>query len=212
MKKRIALLLFGLSKIKYKNWRNGYVEVDYRLSYENYIKYIYDYFQKKGYDIDVYFTTNDLNDDERKEIINLYKPIKCDFFKYNSDKKKSRNTKFVNSMKLCIESNIKYDLILITRFDLIFNKNFNESNIQLDKFNLVSILERGNLICDNFYLFPYKYLKPFYDWGKNNLNANYHWIKGVLEDLTLSEGINYILSENTKVHNLSFYDIKRNPI
>ena len=52
-----------------------------------------------------------------------------------------------------------YDLILITRFDLLFQKKFHESNINFDKFNIVSILERPDLICDNFYLFPYKYIQ-----------------------------------------------------
>ena len=50
-----------------------------------------------------------------------------------------------------------------------FQKDFDESNIQYDKFNLVSLLENPQYICDNFYLFPYKYLHTFSEICKNYL-------------------------------------------
>ena len=39
--KRLALLLFGLSYTKYKHWEAGDVLIDFRLSIDNYKKYIY---------------------------------------------------------------------------------------------------------------------------------------------------------------------------
>lgn len=115
------------------------------------------FLKKKGYDIDVYFTTNTLNDKDKIELCKAYKPVKCDFIDNYPDKTISRNTKIKNVAELCLSTNMNYDLVLITRFDLLFQKKFHESNIQFDKFNLVSILERPHLICDNFYLFPFKY-------------------------------------------------------
>ena len=158
---KLALLLFGISKKdEYVHWRNNKKYfIDYEKSYENYKEYIFDYFKSIGYDIDVYFTSNMLDDENKKKLCEKYKPVKYNFIENHKNHTISRNTKLINVMDLCLNSGIDYDLILITRFDLKFQKKFGESNINLDKFNLV-ILERKN-ICDNFYLFPYKYFKTF---------------------------------------------------
>ena len=76
-----------------------------------------------------------------------------------------------------MNNNIEYDLVFITRFDLLFQKNFNESNIQLDKFNLVSKLEHPKLICDNLYIFPFSKLKQFYTIVELYINCSLHKIK-----------------------------------
>jgi len=131
----------------------------YEKSYENYKQFIFDYFESIGYDIDIYFTTNILNDENKKNISEKYKPIKYNFIQNKTDNIKSRNEKLDNVIDLCLNNGFIYDLILITRFDLLFQKKFHESNINFDKFNIVSILERPDLICDNFYLFPYKYIQ-----------------------------------------------------
>jgi len=48
-----------------------------------------------------------------------------------------------------VDSNKSY-LLLSTRFDIFFNKNF--ENIDVDKFNIVSILEHKNVCDDNLYI------------------------------------------------------------
>ena len=126
---------------EYIHWyRNKKKVIDYKKSYENYKKFIFDYFESIGYDIDVYFTTNILDNKNKEEICNTYKPIKYNFIENKTHNIKSKNEKLNNVIDLCISSNITYDLILITRFDLLFQKKFDESNIDFDKFNIVSIL------------------------------------------------------------------------
>lgn len=111
---------------------------------------------------------------------------------------------------MCLSSNIEYDLVLITRFDLLFQKDFKESNIQLDKFNLVSILEKDHLICDNFYLFPYKYLEKFYNIIVNkSINISHHCLKSDIENINGKDFVNYILNNYCNVGNLEFYKICR---
>lgn len=210
-KPKLALLLFGMSvNLEYRHWRiKKHIDVHWRNSYENYKEFIFDFFEKKGYDIDVYFTTNTLNDKDKIELCKAYKPVKCDFIDNYPDKTISRNTKIKNVAELCLSTNMNYDLVLITRFDLLFQKKFHESNIQFDKFNLVSILERPHLICDNFYLFPYKYLKDFSNMVNGNQFKMFHEIKTDIENINGKDFVNYILNNYTNVEHLSFYKIQR---
>ena len=82
----------------------------------------------------------------------------------------------------------------------------------MDKFNLVSILEKPNLICDNFYLFPYKHLKNFSNIVKKNIKKNAHQIKEDIENINGTDYINYILNENVRLHYLTFYKIVRDKV
>jgi hypothetical protein len=210
---KLALLLFGISLEINKHWQYGTLySVDYNNSYDNYQKYIFEYFTNKGYDIDVYISTNILFDKDKEELLNKYKPIKYSFIEtIEEDRHLSKNKKINDVVDLCISEGKEYDMILITRFDLLFQKDFANSNIQFDKINIVSILEKPEYICDNFYLFPYKYLVPFSNIIKKNLNTSHHYIKEDLENIDkyCENPINYILNEYTVVANLSFYKIKR---
>lgn len=210
---KLALLLFGLSKYEYYNINlKKYIEIDYRKSIDNYRSHIFTYFENKGYDIDVYFATNNMNEEDKKEIKHLYNPIDCDFMDNMVNYRVSRNSKVERVIKLCLDSNITYDTVLITRFDLIFNKKFESCNINLNKFNLVSTLKDTNLICDNFYLFPFNILDNFYSIVKMNRTNNFHAIKRILEKINGRDYINYILDEQVKIGGLSFYTIVRNII
>tara|TARA_Y100000389_G_scaffold178371_1_gene191500 strand:- start:16436 stop:17098 length:663 start_codon:yes stop_codon:yes gene_type:complete len=217
---KCALLLFGLSFCEYEHWHSKKkTQINYADSYDNYQKYIYKYFYDKGYSIDVYFSTNISNNEEHKKLITKYKPVKHSFIE-NEEKNKSmlgfwryeasRNKKLLNVIELCLNNNIDYDSVLITRFDLLFQKDFEKSNIKLDKFNLVSVLERGNLICDNFYLLPFNQLKQFHTITKNNINKSFHCIKDDIEKIVDKENVNYILNERKNIDVLSFYKVVRN--
>lgn len=208
---KCALLLFGMSFCKYKNWYSKKnMQINYKDSYDNYQKYIYKYFHDKGYSIDVYFSTNVSNNDEHKKIIKKYNPIRYSFIENEKNRILSRNKKLLNVIELCLNNNVDYDLILIIRFDLLFQKDFEKSNIKLDKFNLVSILEKDHLICDNFYLFPFPKLKQFHEITKKNINKSFHNIKDDIEKIDNKEFVNYILNEKKSIGNLSFYKIVRN--
>jgi hypothetical protein len=203
-KKKLALLLFGIS---YQVNKDKYI--NYKFSLENYKEFIYLYFENLGYTIDVFFSTNDQNAKEC-ELIKDYKPIKHSFIRNRTKPKervRSRNEKIISVVELCIQSNIKYDNILITRFDLLFKKKFSESNIQFDKINIVSALKNPDLICDNFYFMSYSHLKSFLDMMYKFKKISFYLIKKELEAIG---AINYICPENCQVENLSFYKIKRN--
>jgi len=206
---KLAVLLFGMSKNDYKHWNKSTFVIDYEKSYENYKQFIFDFFTRKGYDIDIYFTTNFLNETDRKEICKRYNPVRHSFVENEENFVKSRNKKLNGVIDLCIESGIAYDLILITRFDLLFQKDFDKSNIKLDSFNLVSILEKPHLICDNFYLFPATYLDIFSTIVKKNLNTSFHMIQEELYTELPENAINYILNEHCVIADLSFYKIVR---
>jgi hypothetical protein len=205
---KLALILFGISLEINRYWQYGALySVDYKNSYDNYQRYIFDYFKGKGYSIDVYISTNKLNsDDDIAEIIDKYKPVKYRIADDCKDYIISRNKKLESAIDLCIEGGGEYDLVLITRFDLLFQKDFADSNIHLDKINIVSVLERPNLICDNFYLFPHKYLKDFQKVIRKCANINHRNIKNDLEKIA---PINYILNENCDISELSFYKIAK---
>jgi len=205
---KLALILFGISLEINRYWQYGALySVDYKNSYDNYQRYIFDYFKGKGYSIDVYISTNKLNsDDDIAEIIDKYKPVKYRIADDCKDYIISRNKKLESAIDLCIEGGGEYDLVLITRFDLLFQKDFADSNIHLDKINIVSVLERPNLICDNFYLFPHKYLKDFQKVIRKCANINHRNIKNDLEKIA---PINYILNENRDISELSFYKIAK---
>jgi hypothetical protein len=205
---KLALILFGISLEINRYWQYGALySVDYKNSYDNYQRYIFDYFKGKGYSIDVYISTNKLNsDDDIAEIIDKYKPVKYRIADDCKDYIISRNKKLESAIDLCIEGGGEYDLVLITRFDLLFQKDFADSNIHLDKINIVSVLERPNLICDNFYLFPHKYLKDFQKVIRKCANINHRNIKNDFEKIA---PINYILNENCDISELSFYKIAK---
>ena len=205
---KLALILFGISLEINRYWQYGALySVDYKNSYDNYQRYIFDYFKGKGYDIDVYISTNKLNsENDIAEIIDKYKPVKYRIADDCEDYIISRNKKLESAIDLCIEGGGEYDLVLITRFDLLFQKDFADSNIHLDKINIVSVLERPNLICDNFYLFPHKYLKDFQKVIRKCANINHRNIKNDFEKIA---PINYILNENCDISELSFYKIAK---
>ena len=218
--KKIALLLFGMSKTIYHHWsqKQGLLEINYMNSFSNYQKYIFKYFQEKGYQIDVYFSTNMMTDEEQKELIKTYKPVSYSFNKNLKNKISSRNDKLDKVIDLCLQSKINYDLVLITRFDLLFKRDFNELNINLNRFNLVSILEKKKLICDNFYLFPFTVLKQFSELVKRNKHKSFHKIKSEIDKIKSIRGrfgtgfVTYILNEKKSVGSLSFYSIVRTKI
>jgi hypothetical protein len=70
-------------------------------------------------------------------------------------------------------------------------------------------LEKPNLICDNFYLFPFAYLKDFYTIANKNALTSFHCILNDIEKIENVEFVNYILNENKRIPELTFYTIYR---
>ena len=201
--KKLALCLFGIS---YLNTNNKLI--DYRNSIENYQNILFCYFKKIGYKIDIYLATNNI-DYMKKDLLNTYKPINYIFMENDQNRLLSRNYKVRAVVKCCLDSKIKYDNVLITRFDLLFKKNFSDCNIEFDKFNLV--YENKVHICDNFYLFPYSKLEKFYGMLCININVQSHYYKSEINEIV---EINYICGKNFTFapQNNPFYIINRNTI
>jgi len=212
--KRLALLLYGLSFTEYKHWGCGNVLIDYRLSIDNYKKYIYKYFQNEGYIIDVFFATNTIDDKNIvTDLLLTYKPVKYEFVENDSSATNfvmARNIKFIKVIELCLnyskQHNIKYDHCLMTRFDLEFRKDFDLCNFKMDRMNITSVLELPTGICDNFYLFPFKYLESFHIVSKKNIDKYFHNIE---EDIKSFSEIYFFNNECVPVLELSFYKIVR---
>lgn len=208
---RLALLLFGMAYAKYKHWEIGNVLIDFRVSINNYKKYIYKYFKDNGYIIDVFIATNILEDTNIiTDLLLTYKPVKYEFIQDGENLVVSRNMKFIKVVELCLDyskqHNIQYDHCLITRFDLEFKKDFNLLNFQMDKMNISSVLELSTGICDNFYLFPFKYLKDFHKVAQKNISKYFHNIE---KDIRSFCDIYFFNNEHVAILYLSFYKIIR---
>ena len=209
--KRLALLLFGLSYTNYKHWSSGDVLIDFRLSIDNYKNYIYKYFNNKGYIIDVFIATNPIKDNNiLTDLLLTYKPAKYEFVEDSPNIITSRNMKFNKVAELCSNYskryNIQYDHCLITRFDLEFKKDFNLCDFRMDNINITSVLELPTGICDNFYLFPFKYLDQIHKVGQKNINKYFHNIE---QDLREISDIYFFCNEHVAIPQLSFYKIIR---
>lgn len=204
-KNKIGLLFFGIHYLEnYNHWK-GIYKIDFRFFIKNIFDKIINYFNKK-FDIDIFICTNYSN--YLQDLLDIYKPKDYCIIENKDNNILSKNLKlqgviecFYNYKK---KKNIHYSNLIITRFDIFFRKNF--ENINLNKFNLISILEKNNLICDNFYMFPYKYFKIFYDIILDIGDKNLHFFKNIFENYF---NINYIHNEFTDVPNLLFYSLRK---
>ena len=218
MNKRLALILFGISyEERHNHWANIYwyqdnpifLRIDYQLSLDNYKKYIYSYFQ--DYEIDVFMCTNQSHmfgtcaADYNAKMASVCNHPDPDKFRT------LRNQRLITASQHCCDyakiDNIKYDLVMITRFDLEFQIPFDKVFIDMNKVNIVSRLENENLICDNFYIMPFRYLSDFVDMWKENIDTSGHYVQQLIEKIS---PINYLYDQNTLLQSLDFYKIVRN--
>ena len=107
-----------------------------------------------------------------------------------------------------------YDLVLLTRYDILFLKDF---TIDIHKMNMVSILEHPYLCDDNLYIFPMCYLPLFIsifekkciEFEKYKGQFHYHLLAHYLKnDIENAMPVNYICNEYTQVPHLSFFKIR----
>ena len=98
---------------------------------------------------------------------------------------------------------------MITRFDIEICGDF-YNNIDFKKLNIISQLELPFLICDNFYLFPIKFIKHFYDIFVGIQDSNDIIITHrLLHKFENKIEIKYIRNEHCEVPELTFYKIHR---
>ena len=166
MSKKMAILLFGLSQFNESFHASPdefcSYQTDYRTCINNFNSKIKQYFEKLGFEIDVYLATNKVSDSMQQQIINDYGAKSYEFLESHKVNHISRNEKFESVMRQCLDSKNIYDTSLMTRFDIFINKSFDDCNLDFESFFVTSTLERKHLICDNIYLFPYKFLRDFH--------------------------------------------------
>lgn len=212
--KKLALVLCGyhyFEGMPIKFFEKGQL-INYKNSFDNYKKYIFQYFNSLGFDIDVFISS--YKSLKENELLEDYKPVAYKFIEPITNwsshvKYYSKNKILIDGIKLVLNHKEKYDNVLITRFDLFFLKKFSSCNIKLDKFQLIStclIKEDDIMIDDNFYLFYYEILDSFLDIMEKTINIHGEYKYKYLKKLN----IEYILDEGPiPIHNLSFFKILR---
>jgi hypothetical protein len=231
VKKNIALLLSGLHyKENYEHLRFKY-NIDYKKYVKNIKTKIYGYFDK-DYNIDTFIVTGPT--EKLNELLDTYSPVKYDIDENNnllseylpttSLQQNNSCIKKLKAIKLLLnyinETNKQYDVVIMTRFDIYIIKEL--THVDLNKFNIVSVLEKEHLICDNLYIFPIKYLTSFFILFIKNyikfeedliLNKNKYPVQCLLhffkDDFEKYMNVHYICDERyNDVPNLSFYKLR----
>jgi len=207
---KLALCFFGFHYQKYFHWKiKKNILIDYQKSFQNYQEFIFKYFENLGFEIDVFFST--YSSEKNNQLIFDYQPKQYLFLnKIISEKSISRNTHFRNVLKLVIdyqkENNLIYDNLLITRFDILFKISFQNSKINLQKFNLISHLEPFKLIDDNFYLIHQKDLLKLFKIA--HYDKSFHLLEKKFKKFF---DLNFIYEEGPiGINHLSFYSFIRN--
>ena len=198
---KVAICLFGISRLQ---------NIDYRKSVLNYKQHLFGYFISKGYEVDVYFCTNKLATADLLELLHVYTPVNYQCIDNVNNFTISRNQKVTNVVRQVIESRVAYDHICVTRFDLLFQTPFHRANINLERFNNVSVLEHKGVICDNFYLFPARMAQAFHRTLLEVPTTSHHYLQQKIEE-NIQEPIHFITDERVFVRDLSFYKIVRAP-
>ena len=161
---RIAVGLFGIHHLDNLNhwmgWKHG---VDYRKTFDNQLTQIYSHHDVKYYSSTYYSDVQD-------ELLNDYNFTNITFSEIDNSSETNqwvkRSKVFKNTIKLILEDEHDWDLVILTRYDLHFKQNFYSLDINFDKVNFLCGArwsEDSNLVDDNFYCIPKDLLKSFYD-------------------------------------------------
>ena len=169
---KVAVGLFGIHYVDTLNhwlgWKHG---VDYRKTFHNQFTQIYSSHDVKYYSATYY-------SDIQNELLTDYNFTSITFSEIDNtsetDPRIKRNKVFKNTIKLILEDTSDCDLVILTRYDLYFKKNFYSLDINFDKVNFLCGVTRSNryekkndrdtdLVDDNFYCIPRDLLQSFYD-------------------------------------------------
>lgn len=147
--------------------------VNYKKSLLNFEKFIFDNLKENGNNTYTYITT--YHTELENELINDFKPNNIILNNYNINDSiyTIYLTQYIEIIDMVINDElklgIKYDSIIIFRFDLIFFKYINEMNIDYNKFNICMKHSSGNADAD-FWIIPRHYLEKFRTILINNLD------------------------------------------
>ena len=210
----MAICLAGLHFVShYKHFTGELKNINYKEYVKNIKTKIYDYFEK-NYHIDTFICTEISHVFD--ELCKTYLPVK-----YCIDDR-NKNTghyggcfKKLKVLELLLDhihkSNKHYDTVLLTRFDIYILKNFTNENLNLNKLNIVSVLENDNVCDDNLFIFPSHDLVQIIDMIRNQLNKHkkansIHLLKNTFEK---KFHVNYICNDKYNlVNKLTFFKLR----
>jgi hypothetical protein len=199
--KNVAFGLFGISYTSaHKHWHAmlGDVRIDFQKSVEGYRNDLL-----KGKNYDCYLSTYDSI--MRKTLLKTWKPLQYSLINnLVQDRFFSRNMHLSNVCKMILDEQRRrgkdYETVILTRFDLRFNKKPFDLSINMKALNLSARCERDPLIDDNLYVMPGYLLQKFYDVIEQNHTKSHHHIRAEFEKelgtINFMIGGNYLVSKN----------------
>lgn len=152
---KLGLSLVGISHLVHKQrWP---ISRSYTTCKENYSNVLLPRLTK-NFNVEVYLTTYESS--EQKNIIDFYKPTKYQFLPFSNS---HQIVTFIKSIEQLQGQNLDY--VLITRFDINFNKGkIEQLKVVLDKINFLckekDHWDNYNFVNDCVYFLPSKYLAP----------------------------------------------------
>lgn len=204
IKQRIALSVVGISHAKLcgrvRTW-------DQCLS--NMKENIIDPLNSMG-ELKTYITTYD--HEYVQPLMEFYNPVK-----YNVSPLTGSNQldTYIKSLSLMVDADV--DLVVSTRFDILFKKSIADISFIYDKFNVL-FREHGwehvNFTCDNLFVFPHHMLKPLIKsievWKntKPHPQTSIYGLHGVFHQMKTCVGedsVNVVSSMNQRCHDNEFY-------
>jgi hypothetical protein len=205
---KVAAGLFGIHYITgLQHWMYWNLLVDYKKCYENNKEFLYN-------DIDVDFYSSTYFSEKTIELLNDYKFTNIKLQNINNKIENEignnwikRNKRFKETIKLILDSNIEYDYVILTRYDVWFKQNPLKLNVDYSKINVICKAKCGpvnTIIDDNFYFMPYGKLEQFYD--KINLIDERIWAH---EYDKYIDDINYLIDGNYYSHEIPVYTLLR---
>lgn len=208
---KYAIGLFGIHYQKnLKHWMPNWVmDVNYKNVLENNKKYLY-----KDNDITFYGST--YFSEKLDDLITDFKFKKLTLTEFVNEKENhlpnrwlKRNQRFKETIELILKDNIKYDYVIIQRFDLFFKQSIFDYKLELDKINLIcrcKTFNEDDLSDDNFYYIPYHLLESFYQNIIELPDDIYsHCYSRYIKNF------HYLIDEAYGSHEIPIYIIDRNP-
>jgi hypothetical protein len=202
-----AIGLFGIHYVENLNhWMGWNHAVDYSHCIKNNQETVFNHYNTTFYS-HTYFSKkiNELVEDYKFKSLKL-KPISNE----RSDNYRSKNISVKETIKLILEDNVEYDVVILMRYDMIFHQNLIDLNIDYNKVNMLCLNKCGSIhdLCDDsFYLLPFSKLQEFYDTiDKIDVNASSHAYNKHIED------INYMVDGAYYTHEYPMYHVLRTPL
>ena len=225
---KIAILLHGLVGTLQDNHEkhkliNSNIDYDTKKDSNVVLKKGWESYSKNFDNCDYYI--HSWNTELEEEITELYNPIKYKLeeqIKFQAPQEhKGSDLRWINhmgrfysmkqSIKMCLLENIKYDYIMISRFDLVFRNKFKfiDTECLVSEYYGVEKYDFKDKISDLWFVLNYESLVKFYKELSNKENMKQHMIGlqtiiGVSPHYVLSrifKKLNFKVKENLKYYN-----------